>query len=112
MRVLPAAPVPHRQHPRQQLPDAGLSGSMAFHAVSGRRRQSGPGDGIMTVAALLEAAGSGRSAPSAGHLKPYRYEGGLRNPRWIFPRMCAIRLSEVRSFRLTYLFGFSAPYSM
>ena len=30
----------------------------------------------MTTAALLEAASSGRSAPSAGHLKPYRNGGG------------------------------------
>ncbi len=57
----------------------------------------------MTVAALLEAAGSGRSAPSAGRLKPYRYEGGRpAKPAEDLPSdVCNFRLSEVRNFRLT-----------
>ena len=57
----------------------------------------------MTVAALLEAAGSGRSAPSAGRLKPYRYEGGKSaKPAVDLPSdVCNFRLSEVRNFRLT-----------
>ena len=54
----------------------------------------------MTVAALLEAAGS---APSAGRLKPYRYEGGKSaKPAVDLPSdACNFRLSEVRNFRLT-----------
>ena len=57
----------------------------------------------MTVAALLEAAGSGRSAPSAGRLKPYRNEGGRpAKPAVDLPSdVCNFRLSEVRNFRLT-----------
>ena len=57
----------------------------------------------MTVAALLEAAGSGRSAPSASRLKPYRNEGGRpAKPAVDLPSdVCNFRLSEVRNFRLT-----------
>ncbi len=57
----------------------------------------------MTVAALLEAAGSGRSDPSAGRLKPYRYEEGKPAKAAVdLPSdVCNFRLSEVRNFRLT-----------
>ncbi len=56
----------------------------------------------MTVATLLEAAGSGRSAPSASRLKPYRNEGGRpAKPAVDLPsEVCNFRLSEVRNFRL------------
>ena len=61
----------------------------------------------MTVATLLEAAGSGRSAPSAGRLKPYRYEGGKSaKPAVDLPSdVCNFRLSEVRNFDLTLTMG-------
>ncbi len=57
----------------------------------------------MTAAAQLEVAGSGRSAPSDGHLNPHRNEGGKSaKPAAVLPsNVCNFRLSEVRNFRLT-----------
>ena len=57
----------------------------------------------MTAAAQLEVAGSGRSAPSDGHLNPHRNEGGKSaKPAAVLPpNVCNFRLTEVRNFRLT-----------
>ena len=52
------------------------------------------------IAEWLAAAGS---APSAGRLKPYRYEGGKSaKPAVDLPsNVCNFRLAEVRNFRST-----------
>ena len=49
----------------------------------------------MTAAALLEAASSGRSAPSAGRLKPYRNGGGQcsKPAADLPPNVCKFRLT-------------------
>ena len=49
----------------------------------------------MTAAAQLEVAGSGRSAPSDGHLNPHRNEGGKS------AKPAAVLPPNVRNFRLT-----------
>ena len=75
----------------QQLPDAGPSGSVAFHATSRRRRQSIPRDRIMTVVTPPEVAGSSPTATKGG---------SLPNPRWISPQMCAIPFVRSAQFSL------------
>ena len=57
----------------------------------------------MTAAAQLEVAGSGRSAPSSGHLNHHHNEEGKSaKPAAVLPpKVCNFRLSEVRNFRLT-----------
>ena len=49
----------------------------------------------MTAAGQLEVAGSGRSAPSSGHLNPHRNEGGKS------AKPAAVLPPKVRNFRLT-----------
>ena len=61
----------------------------------------------MTAVARLEAAGSGRSAPFAGRLKPHRNAGGesAQPAADLPPDVCNFRLSEVRNFRLSLTTG-------
>ena len=57
-----AAPLSHRQHPGQQLPDEGTPGASGVHAAAGGRRRAAPG---RCVAATLRQP-SPDALPAAG----------------------------------------------
>ena len=95
----PAATLPHRQHPRQQLPDEGTSGPPAA------RIGGSPGSRIVTAAPCGAATRfrsiSGRSAPC---VRPEtRGVGNQRenvNAQTSSRKVCSFQLPKVCSFRL------------
>ena len=95
----PAAPLPHRQHPRQQLPDEGTPGPPAV------RIGGSPGGRIVTDAPCGAAtrfrSTSGRSAPC---VQPEtRGVGNQRenvNAQTSCRKVCSFQLPKVCSFRL------------
>ena len=84
----PAAPLPHRQHPRQQLPDARTPGPDA-DGVRGRRRG---GPGVTAARAALRSLRSLRAA--RGH--PEAVDAAPTSSR----KVCSFQLPEMCSFQL------------
>ena len=78
-----AAPLPHRQHPRQQLPHAPAPGTAALHAATVRRRPRREPGGHL-VNAFEDADGPPTRKPTGGD--------ALDVCSFQLPKMCSFRL--------------------